>query len=198
MEPETALMILGSSAGSAELLVKLLGPTADYLGGGIKSYTQKAAENLGQIFSNAQRKLGEKIEQPGQVPPKVLKGILEEGSFCEDKVAAEYFGGVLASSRGDNDRDDRGAAINAMIGRLSTYQIRSHYIFYSVFKKLCNGAEVNLGLENEREKFTVYVPFSIYDLAMSFDPKENVNILVPHVMNGFSRENIIGATLRRS
>ena len=58
MEPETALVIFGGAVGSKEILVKLLGPTADYLGGEIRSYTQKAAENLGRIFSNAQRKLG--------------------------------------------------------------------------------------------------------------------------------------------
>jgi hypothetical protein len=33
------------------------------------------------------------------VPPRVLSGLLTDGSYRDDKVACEYFGGVLASSR---------------------------------------------------------------------------------------------------
>src|SRR3990167_4792547 len=92
--------------GSAKFIEKLLGPTADYLGEGIKDWAKKQKENVGNIFLNAQKKLGDKIETEGMVSPKVLKGILNEGSFCEDFLAVEYFGGVLASSRSGISRDD--------------------------------------------------------------------------------------------
>ena len=73
---------------------KILGPTADYLGGQFKEFTQKRIENVGKIFSNAEKKLGNKIDRPGQVPPKVLKTIINDGSYSDDDVTVEYFGGV--------------------------------------------------------------------------------------------------------
>jgi hypothetical protein len=85
--------------GSKEIIVKILGPTAEYIGGELRSYTEKGAANLRRIFTNTEKKLGARLDQPGQVPPKVLKNVLNEGYFCEDELAAEYFGGVLASSR---------------------------------------------------------------------------------------------------
>ena len=92
MEPATGLTILGGAVGSAKVIEKLLGPTADYLGGEIRNYTEKGLSNLGRVFSHATITLGKKIEDPGQVPPKVLKGTLEEGYFSEDQLSAQYFG----------------------------------------------------------------------------------------------------------
>lgn len=54
-------------------LSKILGPTAEYLGGELKEFTKKRITNVGNIFSNAERKLGGKVNQPGSVSPKVLK-----------------------------------------------------------------------------------------------------------------------------
>lgn len=110
-----------------DAIVRILGPTADYLGGELKEFTQIRMENIGRIFSNAEKKLGDKLNSQGQVPPKVFKTIINEGSYSDDAVAVEYFGGVLASSRTEVGRDDRGARIARVIDSLSAYQIRSHY-----------------------------------------------------------------------
>ena len=90
---------------------KILGPTADYLGEELKAFTQRRVENTAKIFLNAKKKLGPRLDSPGQVPPKVLKTVINEGSYSEDPIALEYFGGVLASSRTEIGRDDRGARI---------------------------------------------------------------------------------------
>ncbi|NAZ18194.1 hypothetical protein GT020_19410, partial [Glutamicibacter soli] len=87
-------------------LEKLLGPTADYLGGELQEFTKKRINNVGKIFKKAENKLGDKINSPGGVPPKVLKTIINEGSYSDDELAAEYFGGVLASARTELTRDD--------------------------------------------------------------------------------------------
>src|SRR4051812_25084796 len=120
MDLGTGLSILGAAAGSAQVVEKILGPTAEYLGNNLRDWTQRGVENVGRIFQTAQRKLGSKIESEGSVPPKVLKNILQEGAFCEDKLSTEYFGGVLASSRSEVSRDDRGAAFASLVGRLSS------------------------------------------------------------------------------
>jgi len=123
---------IGLGAVSAYLakdaLQKLLGPTAEYLGDGLRYLTRRRIENIGRIFQKAGAKLGDRIEAPGEVPPRVLKTVLNEGSYCDDELAAEYFGGVLASSRTDTGRDDRGARIGKLLDGLSTYQIRAHYL----------------------------------------------------------------------
>jgi hypothetical protein len=96
---------------------KNLGPTAEYLGGGLRAWTEKRVQNVATIFNKAQEKLGPEIEKAGSVPPRVLKEVLDEGSFCDDELTAEYFGGILASSRTPSGRDDRGRHI--CVSRLS-------------------------------------------------------------------------------
>lgn len=194
MDIGTGLTMVGGAFLSKDLLIRLLGPTADYLGGGLRNYTQKGMENLGRVFGHAAKTLGAKLEEPGQVPPKVLKGVLEEGYYCEDELTAQYFGGVLASSRSGVSRDDRGSSFITLIGRLSTYQIRTHYIFYTVFKHVCNGREGNLGLSEERDKLKLFIPFAIFVQAMDFQQGEVPNILIPHILNGLHREGLIGET----
>ena len=57
-EPTT----LGLAALAAYLgkdgVAKILGPTADYLGDQLKVFTQKRIDNVGKIFSNAEKKAG--------------------------------------------------------------------------------------------------------------------------------------------
>jgi hypothetical protein len=96
--------------------------------------------------------LGDKINAEGTVPSKVLKGILEEGAWCEEELQVEYFGGVLASSRSGISRDDRGATFNSIISRLSTYQLRTHYLFYHSTKKHFDGQLMNIGSSSDRTK----------------------------------------------
>ena len=66
-------------------------------------------------------KLGDKLDRPGQVPPKALKTIVNAGSYFDDAIAVEYIGGVLASSRTEVGRDDRGSRIAKMIDSLSVF-----------------------------------------------------------------------------
>jgi hypothetical protein len=37
-----------------------------------------------------------KLIEPGEVAPKVMHYLIEEGQFSDDEVQAGYFGGVLA------------------------------------------------------------------------------------------------------
>ena len=145
MDIGTGLALLGS----ARLVEKLLGPTADYVGDSLKYWTERGTKNVGRIFQNATRQLGARLDEKGVVPPKVLKGIISEGAFCDDSLTAEYFGGVLASSRSDISRDDRGAVFIALIGRLSSYRIRAHYIIYAVVHALGRGGSVPDRVENQ-------------------------------------------------
>jgi hypothetical protein len=191
VDPGTGLTVLGTALGSKDLVVKILGPTAEYLGAGMGNWTEHGVRNLGRVFEKATKKLGDQIDRPGAVPPKVLKRILEDAPFCDDELGAEYFGGVLASSRSDVGRDDRGAAFSALVGRLSTYQIRSHFFLYKMVRGLYEGLTENLGMVEGRQRLKTFVPMSSYSVAMEFDNKENLVTILNHVMFGLSRESLI-------
>lgn len=53
MDVGTGLAIFGSK----DIIHKLLGPTADYLGGGLQAFTEKRVQNIKKIFENAWAKV---------------------------------------------------------------------------------------------------------------------------------------------
>lgn len=171
---------------------KLLGPTADYLGQGLRDFTQKRVETIGQIFQKAESKLGNKIDAPGEVPPKVLKAILDEGSFSNDGLAVEYLGGILASSRTEHGRDDRGARMAKIVDSLSTYQLRTHYLVYSTVRTLFAEKGLSMNMEG-RPKMQIFFPFSGYLAGMDFSPTElgQISSLLSHIFFGLHGDNLL-------
>lgn len=192
MDVSTGLTILGSAVGGAKVVEKLLGPTSEYVGVGLKNWTERRVENVKRIFSVAAESLGEKIDQPGTVPPKVLKEVLEEGSFNDDRLACEYFGGVLASSRTPTSRDDRGASLMKLVSDLTTYQIRTHYIFYAATKKVFDGQELSLGNEENRQKCSMFISLPAYFQMMEFGPNEDLSTILTHATFGLYQHGLIG------
>jgi hypothetical protein len=179
--------------GSKDLMMKLLGPTADYVGGEAKNFVAKCNINLDRVFKKATLKLGDKIEQDGTVNPRVLKNIVDEGRFCEDELTAEYYGGILASARSGNGRDDRGVTLLATIKDLSIYQLRFHYLAYRVFNSLFIGQGFNLGDTSDCEKMTIFIPMRVYSSAMAFTDEENPSAILSHVLFGLAKHNLISS-----
>lgn len=196
------IMTVGLGAVAAYLgkdgLQKLLGPTADYLGQGLRDFTKLRIEKIGEIFQNAESKLGDRINIQGEVPPKVLKKILDEGSFSNDAVSVEYFGGILASSRTESGRDDRGARLAKILDGLSSYQIRTHYLVYSTIKFLFSAnKELKFNMAG-RPKMAFFMPYYSYFTAMDFNEHEYAQRgqLLSHTFFGLSDEALIGASWR--
>jgi len=119
---------------SKDMLNRLLGPTADYIGEKLEGLVKKCDINLGRIFTHAVKKLGPKIDEPGVVNPRVLKQVWSEGAFVEDELAAEYFGGLLASARTPDGKDDRVLSLLSTVRDLSVYDLRLHYLIYSLVR----------------------------------------------------------------
>ena len=192
MEPGTGLAILGSALGGAKLVEKMLGPTAEYIGSGLRDWTERRVNNVANIFTKAKEKLGNRIDEPGAVPPRVLKEILNEGSFCDDPLTTEYFGGVLASSRSQVSRDDRGASWSSIVARLSTYQIRTHFLVYRAIYDRFKGQDFKFNVE-DRKKLSVLLPFSSYIHSMEFSQAEmdQFIVLLNHSFFGLHKENLI-------
>ena len=193
MDTGTSLTCLGTAIGGAKILEKILGPTADYIGEQLKEWTVKKVTNISNIFKNAERKLGEKLEEEGGVPSKILKSILEDGAWCEEALQVEYFGGVLASSRTGITRDDRGAYFASLISRLSTYQLRTHYLLYHEIKKLYDGQSININESDKWIDLQTFISFHTFLNAMGFSDDEYCRweIFLSHVLWGLSKEELI-------
>ncbi|WP_210130736.1 hypothetical protein [Stenotrophomonas rhizophila] len=173
-------------------LQKILGPTSEYLGDGLRDLTKRRVENIGRIFRNAEEKLGDRIDSPGEVPPRVLKVVLNEGSYCDDELAAEYFGGVLASSRTGISRDDRGARIAKILDGPSTYQIRAHFLVYGSIRNLFQHAGLSLDMVG-RPKMKLFLPIDAFAQAMDFSEAEVIQFtqILTHTFFGLSSEDLI-------
>lgn len=181
--------------GSKDILNKLLGPTADYIGGEIKNLVDKCNINLNDIFAKAYRKLGKKVDEEGVVPPRVLKCVLDDGRFCEDELTKEYFAGVLASSRSDDGIDDRGVTFSNLVSAFSSHQIRTHYLFYLSIRKMFLPFNKSISPGTDRRAMMLYIPTTSYFEAMGVDQDTScleygINIL-SHSMNGLRRADLI-------
>jgi hypothetical protein len=190
----TGIAILGPSA----ITLKLLGPTADYVGEGVRSWAQHRVENVQRIFNAAEYKIeNEVLSQPGAVPPRVLKGILDEGSFREDDVGVEYFAGLLAGSRSTGGYDDRGATTIAVLDGMSTFQLRAHYVLYRAAQAVAAGQpEVDWYSWSTRGRVTrLAMPIRAFVSALSVPDGSSmsVNGVLIHVLNGLERLRLITA-----
>lgn len=191
MDPVTAAGAGLAVWGSKDLMAKLLGPTADYIGGEAKNFVAKCNVNLDGIFRKATQKLGDRIETEGTVNPRVLKHVVDEGRFCEDELTSEYYGGILASSRSGNGRDDRGVTLLATIKDLSVYQLRFHYLVYSIVNRLFSGRAFNLGDIGDCQKMEIFIPRRVFNKAMAFTPDENPHSVLSHVLYGLNKHGLI-------
>lgn len=193
MDTNSGLVVLGAAIGSKDLIVKILGPTAEYLGDGLKSWTETRLTNVAKIMNRAHRVSGDKINEKGTVPPRVLKEILDQGSFCEDELMAEYFGGILASSRTNEVADDRGSSYAALISRLSSYQIRTHYLLYRLLKDLYDDTDLKIGETQDRLKMQIFIPMEVYAAVMELDPVDHEKMwaVLSHSFRGLAKEDLL-------
>lgn len=191
MDASTAIGTGLAIIGSKDLLLKILGPTADYLGCEVKNFAQKCNVNLDSIFTKAASKLGDRMNEEGSVSPRVLKHVVDEGRFCEDNLTSEYYGGILASSKTRIGRDDRGVTLLAQVKDLSVYQLRFHYMTYMLIYRLFRGQPFNLGDGNDCHKMKIFIPMDVYGVAMDFMKGEDQHAILSHCLFGLSKHNLI-------
>jgi hypothetical protein len=191
MDANSGLEILATAIGSAKLIEKVLGPTADYVGKGIRDYAQHRVDNVKRIFQKAGEFLGDKPPENQAVPPRVLRDVLNDGSYRDDELTASYYGGILASSRSGIPRDDRGTAFTAVVGRLTTYQLRAHYILYRTINHLYHKTGRNILERRPRTECRTFIPMQDYSTAMDAQEGEAVEAFLAHVFFGLDRESLI-------
>jgi len=146
------------TAGTAIVIgKKLLGKTFDVI-----------SDDIAKLYEKGRDKIIEKTFQKVNDPDdgkstnlRVTRDVFWNGAFTDEEICAEYFGGILASSRSKDGKDDSGVYYVDIIKSLSSNQLMLHYlIYYSFNKKLIEDPSkntLNPGQETELHSVTIYL-----------------------------------------
>lgn len=168
-DPVTSAALSKAASSAAEavpgLLTRLLGPSADVLGDALSRWTERRVRNVGRILEKAE----EKAEgREGLASPRIAHRLLEEGSFCDDSLMADYFSGVLAASVSPGGADDSGVGWAALIGTMSSLQVRAHFLFYREWALLLTGRSgIELGQTSDRNRTRLVADATDFVRAMT-------------------------------
>lgn len=116
-----------AAAATRNLFTRMFGPAADEIGTAFARWTSYRVGNAQRIVEKAETKTR---TEGGAVPPRVAAHLLEDGSWVEDELTAEYLSGVLAGSRTPDGSDDRGMVWAATVTGMSALEIRAHFLLY--------------------------------------------------------------------
>lgn len=176
---------------SKDGIEKVLGPTAAYLGNNIKDFVEKRHRAFDEIFTRAKKRLGKRIENPGTVPARVLKEIINDATYSEDNVTLEYYAGVLASSRTPSGSDDRGARIAKLISNMSSYQLRGHYLLYRAFVETFRGDPQSLDAQDGRNSAAIMIDFDALHRGLGLEDNHFDITIWQHILFGLERDALI-------
>ena len=153
------------------MLEKLLGPTLNEIGNDIKKFYIKGRDAIVRV---ATRKTDDE-DSGKRTNLRVTRDVFWNGSFTDEAICAEYFGGILASSRSEDGRDDSGIQYVNIIKSLSSSQLRLHYTTYNSLNKLFieTHDNVNVGQGKELQDRSIY--FLTFDHINELNFNEHVD-----------------------
>jgi hypothetical protein len=135
-------------------LKKAFGPVLDEIGQDVK---QVYAASRDRILRAGYKKIRD-VNDGKQANLRVARDVLWNGALTNDEVCAEYFGGILASSRSEDGSDDSVIHYVDVIKSLSSKQLKLHYFIYNGLNKLLvsDDTPVNVGMNTEIEARQIY------------------------------------------
>lgn len=137
---------------------RLLGPSLDLMGEGIKTGLLNRRSNIHKVAERADAKTS--ARGPGAIPPRVAADVFDKAQWADDEFVAEYLSGVLASSRSEDGRDDRGIVWTSLVGRLSSDSLRLHFAIYSALRAKLRGQDGDFMAQWTQK----HLVFNYYDL----------------------------------
>jgi hypothetical protein len=102
---------------------------------------------------------------------------------------------LLSASRTEISRDDRGPTLASLVSRLSSYQLRVHYIIYHIFFELYGGSNTPVTQSRDRVTLTTFMPQLSLLVAMDFSESEPGQMIMEHALVELSREELFAPTL---
>lgn len=188
MEIETAIAVVGGAIVSKDILVKVLGPTADYFGGELKGLVEKCNVNLSQVFASSLRKGAS--ETLGAVNSRIAKAIIDDAAYCDDMLLKDYYGGLLCGSKNE-DGDDAALSYVAILRGMSRAQLKTHFLIYAHLHKHIAGKLNSITDQSEREKIFLILTLRRYFPFISGSASDEEAVL-NHVASGLLRAGLIG------
>ncbi|GEP46029.1 hypothetical protein [Brevifollis gellanilyticus] len=152
----------GAALTAGYTLKTVLGPTLSLLG-----------EDISKLYAAGRDRIIEKAmgkgitEGDGKASnPRITQEVFRSGCLADSEICAEYFGGILASSRTADGKDDSALPFLDEVKRLSSKQLHLHYVIYSSLNKLVVKPEARK-LSVSRDEFQSHrVVFSVWELVL--------------------------------
>jgi hypothetical protein len=181
----------GLTKAAGELLVRMFGPAADQIGAYLEQKAYYRFNNAQRIAEKAQRKATELGKEDGNISQRLSYVMLEDGTYSDDELMAEYLGGVLAAGRSPSGKDDRGVTWTKLVTSMSSLQLRAHFVLYREWAYALHGkSDINLGTARERGE--MYVELSDFiDILRELTPEVGFDAVVQHILSGLSRFDLI-------
>lgn len=165
---------------NTDIAQKLLGPTIEYIGNESKNLVARCNINLNEIFTKAAKKSPHKLESEGQVSPRVLRILLNEGAFCSNSIVQEYYAGILAASKTENQEDDRGIMFMNIVASLTIQQIKMHHLIFMSIAKV-----FNINDYKADDNHGIFIPNSLFIM------NKNKKYWLEHALEGLVRQRLI-------
>jgi len=163
---------------------KILEPVLGEVGSDIKDLYAISRDHAKKIILKAYEKIT--IKKDGKKANlRVARDVFWNGSFSDESICVEYFGGILASSRSEDGKDDNGIHYTDVIKSLSSKQLQMHYVIYNSLNKLLTKEEnsINVGQSVELQQKSIW--FSTVELA------ENLKLKVYTDLNVLYKQGLL-------
>jgi len=176
---------------ASSLLVRVLGTSADAVDEALRRFTAYQLRNVERILQRADAK-SRSAEESSSVSLRVAHVLLEDGSYCDDELMADYLGGLLAGSRTPEGRDDRAVAWSKVLTSLSSLQVRAHYLLYREWAaRLRTVAVYELGVDAGRMQATMEVASSEFVKFLVAESEVDENDAMSHAIGGLARVGLL-------
>jgi hypothetical protein len=179
----------GKDAGG--LVSRIFGPAADEIGQALARFTAYRVGNVKRIAKVADRK-SIASGRDGMVNPRLARSLLEEGSYCDDELMAEYLGGLLAGGRSPTGQDDRAVSWASLITSMSAIQIRLHFILYREWAYALHGMEDATITSNQQVGMMYLDADQVINVLRENHPDIEQMPIATHALAGLGRLDLIG------
>ncbi len=133
MDAEITTITVAAGVVAHDASKRVLGPTADLMGQDLAKAYEFAKQNISRVINVADGKLGSTAKAGGGVHPRIARRVFNEARDMNSAFAAEYFGGILASSHGPESDDDSAAPFLKMLENLSARQMQLHFFTHYLY-----------------------------------------------------------------
>ncbi|MBN9113670.1 MAG: hypothetical protein J0I34_33465 [Pseudonocardia sp.] len=174
-----------------ELMIRTFGPLADALGVELAKMPPFAHRNLVRFTEAVRRKNGARGN--GQPSARLLKQLVDDAAWADEEIVTDYLAGVAAASSHGLVKD-RGVVITATIRRLSSIQLRAHYVIYATFQKIARPAPV-VDLRWTKNRIPLHLSIPLEDfldsLGIEVSDADEQRDLARHIIMGLAHESLI-------